>query len=29
MPVTFALLLNLAGVANAETKAVLWGFLKR
>jgi lysyl-tRNA synthetase class 1 len=29
MPVSFALLLNLAGVANAETKSVLWGFLKR
>jgi lysyl-tRNA synthetase class 1 len=27
--VTFALLLNLAAVANAEDKAVLWGFLKR
>ena len=29
MPVSFALLLNLAGVANAETKSVLWGFLRR
>jgi lysyl-tRNA synthetase, class I len=29
MPVSFALLLNLATVANAETKDVLWGFLKR
>jgi lysyl-tRNA synthetase, class I len=27
--VSFALLLNLATVANAETKDVLWGFLKR
>jgi lysyl-tRNA synthetase class 1 len=27
--VTFGLLLNLAAVANAEDKAVLWGFLKR
>jgi lysyl-tRNA synthetase class 1 len=29
MPVSFALLLNLASVANAETKQVLWGFLNR
>jgi lysyl-tRNA synthetase, class I len=29
MPVSFALLLNLATVANAETKDVLWGFLQR
>jgi lysyl-tRNA synthetase class 1 len=29
MPVSFALLLNLATVANAETKDVLWGFLRR
>jgi lysyl-tRNA synthetase, class I len=27
--VTFALLMNLVAVANAEDKAVLWGFLKR
>jgi lysyl-tRNA synthetase class 1 len=27
--VSFALLLNLATVANAETKDVLWGFLRR
>lgn len=27
--VSFALLLNLVAVANAETKDVLWGFLKR
>jgi lysyl-tRNA synthetase class 1 len=29
MPVSFSLLLNLATVANAETKDVLWGFLQR
>ena len=29
MPVSFTLLLNLATVANAETKDVLWGFLRR
>ncbi len=29
MPVSFALLLNLATVANAETRDVLWGFLQR
>ncbi len=29
MPVSFALLLNLAAVANAETKDVLWGFIRR
>jgi lysyl-tRNA synthetase, class I len=29
MPVSFALLLNLASVANAETKSILWGFLRR
>jgi lysyl-tRNA synthetase class 1 len=29
MPVSFALLLNLATVANAETRDVLWGFLRR
>jgi lysyl-tRNA synthetase class 1 len=28
-PVTFALLLNLVGVANTEDKAVLWAYLKR
>jgi lysyl-tRNA synthetase class 1 len=28
-PVSFGLLLNLASVANAETKEVLWGFLAR
>jgi lysyl-tRNA synthetase class 1 len=28
-PVSFALLLNLVAVANAEDKAVLWGFLQR
>jgi lysyl-tRNA synthetase, class I len=28
-PVSFALLLNLAAVANAEDKSVLWGFIKR
>ena len=28
-PVTFGLLLNLAAVANAESKDVLWGFLSR
>lgn len=29
MPVSFSMLLNLAGVANAENKDVLWGFIKR
>jgi lysyl-tRNA synthetase class 1 len=29
LPVSFALLLNLATVANAETKDVLWGFIRR
>ncbi len=29
MPVSFALLLNLAAVANAESKDVLWGFIRR
>ncbi len=29
LPVSFALLLNLAAVANAETKDVLWGFIRR
>ena len=29
MPVSFALLLNLATVANAETRDVLWGFIRR
>jgi lysyl-tRNA synthetase class 1 len=28
-PLTFALLLNLVAVANAETKEVLWGFIRR
>ena len=28
-PVTFGLLLNLAGVCNTEDKAVLWGFVSR
>ncbi|NLI28278.1 MAG: lysine--tRNA ligase [Acetobacter sp.] len=28
-PVSFAMLLNLASVANAETDDVLWGFLRR
>lgn len=28
-PVSFALLLNLVGVANAETKDQLWGFISR
>jgi lysyl-tRNA synthetase, class I len=28
-PVSFAMLLNLAGVANAETPDVLWGFIRR
>jgi lysyl-tRNA synthetase class 1 len=28
-PVSFAMLLNLASVANAETPEVLWGFLRR
>jgi lysyl-tRNA synthetase, class I len=27
--ITFALLLNLVGVANAESKDVLWGFIRR
>ena len=27
LPLTFGILLNLAGVANAETKDVLWGFI--
>jgi lysyl-tRNA synthetase class 1 len=27
LPITFGILLNLAGVANAETKDVLWGFI--
>jgi lysyl-tRNA synthetase class 1 len=29
MPITFGLLLNLVSAANAEDKAVLWGFLSR
>jgi len=29
LPVSFALLLNLAAVANAETRDVLWGFIRR
>jgi lysyl-tRNA synthetase class 1 len=29
MPVSFALLLNLASASNAETEDVLWGYLKR
>ncbi len=29
MPVSFALLLNLVSAANAEDKAVLWGFISR
>ncbi|MFO1088481.1 MAG: lysine--tRNA ligase [Hyphomicrobiales bacterium] len=29
MPVSFALLLNLASASNAETEEVLWGFLRR
>jgi lysyl-tRNA synthetase, class I len=29
LPVSFALLRNLVGVANAEDKAVLWGFIRR
>jgi lysyl-tRNA synthetase class 1 len=28
-PLSFAMLLNLAGVANAETPDVLWGFIRR
>jgi len=28
-PLSFNLLLNLAGAANAETKAVMWGFISR
>jgi lysyl-tRNA synthetase class 1 len=28
-PITFALLLNLVGVANTEDKAVLWAYLRR
>lgn len=28
-PITFAMLLNLASVANAERAEILWGFLKR
>jgi lysyl-tRNA synthetase class 1 len=29
VPITFALLLNLVSAANAEDKAVLWGFISR
>ena len=29
VPITFGMLLNLAGVANSEDKAVLWGFITR
>jgi lysyl-tRNA synthetase class 1 len=29
VPLGFALLMNLAGAANAEDKAVLWGFIRR
>ncbi len=29
VPVSFALLLNLAGACNSEDKAVLWGFISR
>ena len=29
MPVSFAMLLNLASAANAHDKAVLWGFIRR
>ena len=29
MPITFALLLNLVSAANAQDKAVLWGFISR
>jgi lysyl-tRNA synthetase class 1 len=29
LPVSFALLLNLASASNADDRAVLWGFLKR
>ncbi|MEZ5844245.1 MAG: lysine--tRNA ligase [Hyphomicrobiaceae bacterium] len=29
LPVSFALLLNLAAVSNAEDKAMLWGFIRR
>ena len=28
-PVSFAMLLNLASVVNAETPAILWGFIRR
>jgi len=28
-PVSFAMLLNLASVANADTPAILWGFIRR
>ena len=28
LPVSFALLLNLASVSNTEDKAVLWGFIR-
>jgi lysyl-tRNA synthetase class 1 len=28
-PISFAMLLNLAGVANAETPDILWGFIRR
>src|SRR5262249_977655 len=29
LPITFGLLLNLASVSNAESKDVLWGYLRR
>jgi lysyl-tRNA synthetase class 1 len=29
LPITFGLLLNLASVSNAESKDVMWGFLRR
>ena len=29
LPISFALLLNLAAVSNAEDKAMLWGFIRR
>ena len=29
LPITFGLLLNLASVSNAESKEVMWGFLRR
>lgn len=29
VPISFALLMNLAGAANAEDKDVLWGFIRR